>query len=98
MDTVMQRVLDAMAQMEERLTDVLTDRGREQATHERTYSFNDDLGADCILINVGTGCTAEDDAPTLSRRCRGRFSPQPRRRLHRGVRRVGRGRREHQRG
>jgi hypothetical protein len=63
MDIAMQRLLDAMAQMEERLTDVLTGRGREQATHGRTSSFNDDSGADCILINVGTDCTAEDDAP-----------------------------------
>jgi hypothetical protein len=63
MDTAMQRLLDAMAQMEERLTDVLTGRGREQATHGRTSSFKDDSGADCILLNVGTDCTEEDDAP-----------------------------------
>jgi hypothetical protein len=62
----MQRLLDAMAQMEERLTDVLTGRGREQAIHRCTSSFNDDSGADCNLINVGTDCTAEDDPPTLS--------------------------------
>jgi hypothetical protein len=63
MDTAMQRLLAVMTQMEERLTDVLTGRGREQATHGCTSSFNDDSGADCILINVGTDCTAEDDPP-----------------------------------